>query len=76
MPSCISKGRFVRVWISILPSKIISGLLEADPGGKPGTDIEVTPNMPSCISKGRFVRVRISILHQKQGQKVVHKNVS
>ena len=60
MPSCISKGRFVRVRISILPSKIISGHLEAA-GGWPDTDIEVPPNMPSCISKGRFVRVRISI---------------
>ena len=39
--------------------------LEADPGGRPGTDIEVTPNMPSCMSKGRFVMVRISILAQK-----------
>ena len=45
MPSCISKGRFVWVSISILASKIISGhleALEADPGGWPGTDIEVT----------------------------------
>ena len=39
--------------------------LEADPGGRPGTDIEVTPNMPSCMSKGMFVRVRISILTSK-----------
>ena len=52
--------------------------LEADPGGQPGTDIEVTPNMPSWMSKGRlhlgmppcmseyrFVRVRISILTSK-----------
>ena len=65
MPSCISKGRFVRVWISIHPSKIISGHLEADPGGQPGTDIEVPPTMPSCISKARFVKVRISILPSK-----------
>ena len=36
--------------------------MEADPGGWPGTDIEVLSNMPSCISKGRFVSVRISIL--------------
>ena len=42
MPTNISKGRFVRVSISILASKIISGYLEADPGGQPGTVIEVT----------------------------------
>ena len=65
MPSYISKGRFVSVRISILPSKIISGHLEADPGGQPGTDVEVPPNMFICISKGRFVRVRISILPSK-----------
>ena len=34
----------------------------ADPGGQPGTDLEVTRNMHSCMSKYRFVRVRISIL--------------
>ena len=34
----------------------------ADPGGQPGTDLEVTHNMHSCMSKYRFVRVRISIL--------------
>ena len=32
MPSCISKSRFVRVRISILASKIISGHLEAAGG--------------------------------------------
>ena len=45
MPSCMSKYRFVRVRISILTIKIMSGtwrLLEADPGGQPGTDREVT----------------------------------
>ena len=45
MPSCISKGRFVRVRISILSSKKIFGhpeAVEADPGGQPDTDIEVT----------------------------------
>ena len=41
MSSCISKSRFVRVRISILTSKIISGHLEAA-GGWPGTNIEVT----------------------------------
>jgi hypothetical protein len=38
----MSKYRFFRVRISILTSKIISGtwrLLEADPGGQPGTDM-------------------------------------
>ena len=37
MPSCMSKYRFVRVRISILVLKIISGTwrpLEADPGGR------------------------------------------
>jgi hypothetical protein len=33
MPLYISIGRFVGVRISILASKIISGHLEADPGG-------------------------------------------
>ena len=45
MPSYMSKYRFVRVRISIHTSKIISGTcrpLEADPGGQPGTDREVT----------------------------------
>ena len=42
MPSCMSKYRFFRVRIPILTSKIISGLIEADPGGQPGTDREVT----------------------------------
>ena len=45
--------------------KMISGIwrpLEADPGGQPGTDLEVTHNMHSCMSKYRFVGVRISIL--------------
>ena len=43
--------------------KIISGIwrpLEADPGGQPGTDLEVTCNIHSCMSKYRFVRVRSS----------------
>ena len=45
MPSCMSKHRFVRVRISILKSKVMPGTwrpLEADPGGQPGTDREVT----------------------------------
>ena len=45
MPSCMSKYRFVRVRISILTIKIVSGtwrLLEADPVGQPGTDREVS----------------------------------
>ena len=45
MPSRMSKYRFVRVRISILESKIMFDswrLLEADPGGQPGTDREVT----------------------------------
>ena len=45
MPSCMSKYRFVRVRISILTIKIMSGTwrpLEADPGGQPGTYREVT----------------------------------
>ena len=45
MPSCMSKYRFVRVPISILTSKIITGTwrpLEADPGGQLGIDREVT----------------------------------
>ena len=51
--------------ISILKSKVMLGTwrpLEADPGGQPGTDLEVIHNMPSCMSKYRFVRVRILIL--------------
>ena len=39
MPSCMSKDKYVRVRISILMSKIISGtfrLLESDPVGEPG----------------------------------------
>ena len=40
-------------------------LLEADPGGQPGTDLEVICNMPSCMSIYRFVRARISILVSK-----------
>ena len=40
-------------------------MLEADPGGQPGTDLEVTHNMHSCMSKYRFVRVMISILVSK-----------
>ena len=62
MPSYMSKYRFVRFRISILVSKIILATqmpLEADPGGKPGTDWEVTHNMPSCMSKYRYVRFRI-----------------
>ena len=39
--------------------------LEADPGGQPGTDLEVICNMPSCMSIYRFVRARISILVSK-----------
>ena len=39
--------------------------MEADPGGQPGTDLEVTHNKPSCMSKYRFVRARISILMSK-----------
>ena len=55
----MSKCRFVRVRIIICMSKIISGtLLEADPGGQPGTDLEAICNKPSCISKYRYVRVR------------------
>ena len=45
IPSCMSKYRFLRVRISILTSKIITGTwrpLEADPGGQPGIDREVT----------------------------------
>ena len=45
MPSCMSKYRFVGVRISILISKIISGIwrpLEADPKGQSVTDGEVT----------------------------------
>ena len=41
----MSKYRFVRVRISFLKSKIMPGTwrpLEADPGGQPGTDREVT----------------------------------
>jgi hypothetical protein len=41
----MSKYRFVKVRISILTSKMISGTwtpLEADPGCQPGTDMEVT----------------------------------
>ena len=41
----MSKYRFIRVRISILTSEIVSGTwmpLEADPGGQPGTDREVT----------------------------------
>jgi hypothetical protein len=41
MSSCIPKYKFFRVMISILTSKIISGHLEADPGGWPGTDMEI-----------------------------------
>ena len=33
-------------------------VLEADPGGWPGTNIEVPPSMPSFISKGRFALPR------------------
>ena len=65
MLSCMSKYRFVRVKISILVSKLIYCIwrpLEADPGGQPGTDFEITHNIHSCMSKYRFVRVRISIL--------------
>ena len=40
-------------------------LLEADPGGQPGTDRELHLTMPSFMSKYRFVRVRISILTPK-----------
>ena len=68
MHSCMFKYRFIRVRISILVLEIISGtcrLLEADPGGQPGTDLEVTHYMRSCMSKYRFVRVRISILVSK-----------
>ena len=65
MHSCMSKYRFVRVRISILVLKIISGIwspLEADPGGQPGTDLEVSYNMLSGMSIYWFFRVRISIL--------------
>ena len=58
----MSKYRFVRVRISIVISKMISGTwrpLEADSGGQPCPDLEVLLNMPSCMSKYRFVRVRI-----------------
>ena len=49
MPSCTSKFRFVRVRISILVLKMIYCTLrplESDPGGQPGTDLEVSHNMP------------------------------
>ena len=68
MPSCMSNYRFVRARISILVSKKIyctSRLLEADPAGQPGTDLEITHNMPSCMSKYRYVRFRISFLVPK-----------
>ena len=45
MPSCMSKYMFVRVRIAIFTPKIMSGTLsplEADPGGHPCTDREVT----------------------------------
>ena len=45
MPSCMSKYRFVRVRILILTIKMMSGTwrpLEADLGGQPGTDRQVT----------------------------------
>ena len=42
MLPCMSKYRFFRIRIPILTSKIISGLLDADPEGQPGTDREVT----------------------------------
>ena len=65
MHSCMSKYRFVRVRSSFFVLKIISGIwrpLEADPGGQPGTDLEVSYNMLSCMSIYGFFRVRISIL--------------
>ena len=45
MPSCMSKYSFFSVRISILKSKMMFGTWrpqEADPGGQPGTDCEVT----------------------------------
>jgi hypothetical protein len=64
----MSSYRFVSVRISTRVSKIIYctfRLLEADPGGQPGADLEVIWNMPYCISYCRFVRARISILMLK-----------
>ena len=57
MPCCMSKCMCVRVRISILISKIILGHLEAaeaDPGGWPGTNVEVNSNMLLCMSKSMF----------------------
>ena len=65
MLSCMSKYRFVRVRISLLTSKIISGtwrlILEA-------SQVQIGRlhlGMLSCMSKYRFVGVRILILISK-----------
>ena len=68
IPSCMSKCRFVRVRILICMSKIISGtwkLLEADPRGLPGTDLEVSCNMLSSKSKYRLLRPGFQFLCKK-----------
>ena len=69
MPSCMSKYRFVRVRISILSSKIISGNLEAAGGWSWRLAMyrygdQTLLCLHVCLNIG-FFRVRISILTSK-----------
>ena len=52
----------IRVRISVLTEKIISGSLKplkADPGGQPGTDRQFTLYVHALISKSQFLYQKI-----------------